>query len=556
MHNNLQSRTGSRALLTLAFVLSGTTLLAGNITGAVRGRLSLAASPYFVTGDLRVQPGDSLVIEPGVEMRFGASSSFIVEGVLIAHGTEQDSIRFTSNAPQGGAPGDWNGIFLYRDGESPIQRAVVSYAATGITCDGSAPVIEFNDVRKNVNGIDCLNGATPQIRYNQLAYNVNAAIRCSASAPMIQANLIRHNALSGFESAVVCNGANPTIQLNLIYANGNSGIDCANGAAPLIYQNTLAGNNFGITISDSDPVLHNNLITGSITGISCENAAPQVRFNNVVGNLDRDFLNCPPGVGERTTVNFNNDSCDVFANISFDPFYVNPAEGDFRIGEDSPCVDAGNPANPADFVFSGARPDIGFHEFDGGTLSVEFSYFLWRNGELVWETASETNNLGFEIQRAIHSGSQFVVIAFVPGNSTTASPRTYHYRDEVNSGIYYYRLKQIDTDGSSRLSAVLRVDYAMPRQHTLGQNYPNPFNPSTTIAYEISGAVEMPVRLLIYNGLGQVIRELINTRQLPGRHQVAWAADDALGRPVTSGVYFYRLEINDEIQARQMILVR
>lgn len=468
------SRSNLGSLVAVAVVLfaKGPDLLAGTISGAVRGRLPLASSPYYVSGDLRLPAGDSLLIEPGVELRFSPSSSFVVEGRLIAHGTEQDSIWFTSGAAQGGLPGDWNGIFLSGNATAPISRAVIAYAATGITCAGGAPVLASNTLRKNVNGIDCLDGAAPQIRDSFFIANVNAAIRCIGSAPTIRANLIIGNALGGFESAIVCNAASPAILLNLIYANGNSGIDCANGAAPHIYQNTVAVNDFGITISDANPVLHNNLITGSATGISCENASPEIRFNDVFGNTQSDFFNCPPAVGVPVTVNFNNDSCDVFANICADPLYTDPASGDFRLGERSPCIDAGNPANPASVVYYGARPDVGYHEFSESTLSVELSHFI------------------------------------------------------------------------------------LPQQHKLRQNHPNPFNPSTTIAYEITGAEETPVRLLIYNTTGQVIRELVNMRQSPGGYQIVWAADDDANKPVAAGLYFYRLEVGDEILARRMILVR
>jgi hypothetical protein len=74
----------------------------------------------------------------------------------------------------------------------------------------------------------------------------------------------------------------------------------------------------------------------------------------------------------------------------------------------------------------------------------------------------------------------------------------------------------------------------VPKEITLLQNYPNPFNPSTTIQYGLPA--RSSVRLVIYNILGQAVKELINTEQQAGIQSVVWNAN------VSSGLYFYRLE--------------
>lgn len=433
------------------------------------GRFTRANSPYIINGDLRVSAGDSLIIEPGVELRFSASSSFIVEGLLIAQGTEQDSIFFTVNSVSP-TSGSWNGVFLYNSSARPLRRVVVSFAATGITCDGGAPIIEHSDFRRNVNGIDFLNGTTAQIRYSLFLQNENAAIRCIGASPKIELNAITQNALTGFESAIVCNGASPRIQRNIILGNGHSGIDCVNGSSAEIYQNTLANNEFGVTISDSDPKIYNNIITGSSFGISGESAQPEIFYNNVFGNSDGNFLDCPAGVGELSAVNFNGHASDAFGNISFHPLYVNPAENDYRIGQGSSCIDAGSPDNPAGGEFVGARPDLGFLEFDGA------------------------------------------------------------------------------------ISDVSRGESTAPEEHALQQNYPNPFNPETTIDYSIGGTTGQSVRLTIYNSLGQLVRQLIDTSQAPGQYQVHWNGKDEFGRQAGSGVFFSRLQVNKELHIRKMLL--
>jgi hypothetical protein len=88
----------------------------------------------------------------------------------------------------------------------------------------------------------------------------------------------------------------------------------------------------------------------------------------------------------------------------------------------------------------------------------------------------------------------------------------------------------------------------------LFQNYPNPFNPATTIRYTVPKTTRVTLR--IYNLLGQEIRTLINTPQLPGEHSVTWNGADNSGRKVSSGIYIYRIEAGDYRESRKMVILR
>ena len=94
----------------------------------------------------------------------------------------------------------------------------------------------------------------------------------------------------------------------------------------------------------------------------------------------------------------------------------------------------------------------------------------------------------------------------------------------------------------------------LPRRYRLEANYPNPFNPATVISYQLS--VVSDVKLTIYNLLGEKVATLIDARQDAGRHQVRWDGRDRSGRPVSSGVYIYRLKAGEFQQSRKMILLR
>ena len=132
---------------------------------------------------------------------------------------------------------------------------------------------------------------------------------------------------------------------------------------------------------------------------------------------------------------------------------------------------------------------------------------------LNWETATEINNQGFEIERRTES-SEFRTIGFVEGNGTTTQPRSYIYTDRTaENGINYYRLKQIDYNGTYAYSDVVEVDVTGLLTFDLAQNYPNPFNPSTSINYSVPESGN--IRLSVFNIVGEEVAVLVERFQ-PG----------------------------------------
>jgi hypothetical protein len=178
---------------------------------------------------------------------------------------------------------------------------------------------------------------------------------------------------------------------------------------------------------------------------------------------------------------------------------------------------------------------------------------------LRWNTVSELNNYGFTIQRHAAHESTFVDIAgvFIPGHGTTNEPQSYSHTDSsLTPGTWFYRLKQMDLDGSIHYSEGVRVttltgagEIPVPTTFLLDQNYPNPFNPSTLIRYGIPHASF--VRLTVYNVLGQEMARLVGEMKPAGYHQVQFN-----GSGLPSGVYVYRLEAGEFSATKKILLMK
>lgn len=179
--------------------------------------------------------------------------------------------------------------------------------------------------------------------------------------------------------------------------------------------------------------------------------------------------------------------------------------------------------------------------------------------KLDWETETEVNNFGFEVERRAspipskgggQSNYQWEKIGFVNGNGNSNSPKKYSFVDKnAVSGKYYYRLKQIDNDGKFEYSNEIEIDLGTPMEYTLNQNYPNPFNPTTNIGFQISDRGF--VSLKIYDVLGNEVATLVNEEKTAGIYNIEFNAAE-----LTSGIYFYQLISGDFNQTKKMLLVK
>lgn len=177
-----------------------------------------------------------------------------------------------------------------------------------------------------------------------------------------------------------------------------------------------------------------------------------------------------------------------------------------------------------------------------------------RDVVLRWTTVSETNNLGFRVERRFSEQEVWQDVGFVQGAGTTNEPQQYSFADQPSlAGEWLYRLKQLDTDGASEYSDAVSVIVGIPQEFALSQNYPNPFNPTTTISFAVPDDVQGQMTLVIYDMLGRQVRTLMNREAAPGYYDLKWDGRDDAGMQTGSGVYFYQLRAGDLSSTQKML---
>jgi hypothetical protein len=314
-------------------------------------------------------------------------------------------------------------------------------------------------------------------------------------------------------------------------------------------------------------VTHNS---NNLTEYTAEmfNTAPTAR--TLPGTLDGvstiRYWNITKGTGAAVT------AATVALNYGIDDGVTDPA--DLQVAKDDGAgtwvdLDGIASGSPIGSILSGnftTFSDFVLANTTGGDngLPVELTSFTAsvdkNNVQLNWETKTEFQNYGFEIEKGIlvkigdveSENMQWNKIGFVEGNGNSNSPKVYSFADnKVKAGSYYYRLKQVDTDGNFEYSDFVEVTVEeIPENFTLEQNYPNPFNPSTTIKFGIIETAHTIVKL--YDVTGSEVAELFNETAEGGKYY--YINFDASN--YASGIYYYTIISGPNKAVKKMMLLK
>ncbi len=261
-----------------------------------------------------------------------------------------------------------------------------------------------------------------------------------------------------------------------------------------------------------------------------------------------------------------NSGLDVTLRFYFDESELNGiAEADLTLFKSpdgiNSWIDVGGTVNETDNYVE----LTGIGDFSYWTLAdinnpipVELTSFsASTNGKFVtlnWITAAELNNQGWDVERRIQNNennfSNWLKVGFVQGAGNATGQFSYSFTDKnVTSGVFQYRLKQIDFDGTFKYSDIVEAEVNGPTEFALFQNYPNPFNPETIIRFEVP--VSSFVNLTIYNAVGEKVATLINQQMEIGIYLWNFNASN-----LPSGIYIYRLNAGDQVFTKKMMLIK
>ncbi|RJS78472.1 PKD domain-containing protein [Candidatus Bathyarchaeota archaeon] len=277
------------------FKIANVTLLPSVKATYVEGEINqdtvwtLVDHPFVLSNNVTVLPDVTLTIEPGVEVRFGGKFSLIVEGILVANGTGDRVIRFTSNKKEP-EPGDWRAIIFSNDNpaqQSTLKKCVLEYGENGIVLErGTLKIGECFVQHNSVNGIQ-ISGGTIEVKNNTILNNQNGIEIFGGNQITIQNNNITLNE-NGISLEGSLTGTTLSIQQNSISQNSNAGIlfEPEEYSDIKIKDNQILQNNYGFYIStNTSTVITKNYIVNNTVGIyyaSGENH--EAHFNDIYDN--------------------------------------------------------------------------------------------------------------------------------------------------------------------------------------------------------------------------------------------------------------------------------
>jgi hypothetical protein len=173
--------------------------------------------------------------------------------------------------------------------------------------------------------------------------------------------------------------------------------------------------------------------------------------------------------------------------------------------------------------------------------------------QLTWQTASESNNAGFEVQRRTGEKKSWKQVGFVESraeNGTTTDAQSYKFRDEsvpFEADSLTYRLRQVDVDGSASVSDEVTVHRTVDELRLLG-TFPNPARSQATVRYTVGRAQEVSIQL--YDVLGRQVKTVVSQTK-DGRQELQMNVSD-----LASGVYLLRLRAEDAVKTRRLTVVQ
>jgi parallel beta-helix repeat protein len=247
---------------------------------------TLVDNPFVVANNITVDPGVTLTIEPGVQVRFGENFSLIVLGRIVADGASDMMIRFTSDRPQPN-PGDWGMIRLNGTEQSSITHCIVEYGTDGVALENGSLNLADSIIRSNAESGTMISGGGMTFENNGVTNNTVNGIMVAGGDQVT----IENNAVSSNRNGITLEGdltGTISITQNRIFLNYQNGIvlNSNDYDHTTITQNNLSSNNNGFDVqSYTSTYITRNYISNNSIGIYYENGTQnEAHYNDIWNN--------------------------------------------------------------------------------------------------------------------------------------------------------------------------------------------------------------------------------------------------------------------------------
>jgi predicted outer membrane repeat protein len=602
---------GKKILITIALLIINLLALSGlyaiEVEGEVSGIWTIDDSPISVVDTIFISAEDTLTIEPGVLVEFAGPYALLVHGKLFAEGAEDDSIVFHPDEDNE----FWCGVRSDSGAVINLNYCVFTDCIIGdednqiegsaLFCQGTELVVTYSSFSDNLCyhwGGAIYIDSCPSVDVKKCIFNGNSSrnggalgIWYTEDARIVE-NLFSENYASGLGGAIYTRyieGEEFTISENIFCGNRSDyggalwiGYLCPGDVHYNLFSRNSASSEGGAVFFEyrcfagffSNTVVENESERGGGLFQDAESyswISDCIIWGNSADEGSQMYYYDDFDDGYLSFCNVEGGWPDSLSDhvINEDPLFVDPDNDDYRLSEDSPCIDAGNPETELDP--DGTRADIGAFFFPQQNIAVEpdsleFTGIQTGLSDSVYVTI---HNIGLDTLRV---DSLFIT---QEGDVFSLNPDEDEFFLEPDSNqtvwIIFSPFEQAEYEAlltiasNDRDQGELEIPIIASalsvsdepnilNEFTLYEAYPNPFNASTRIRFDLADPGH--VNVIIFDQLGRKVKTLCNNQLDAGRYTYSWKGIDDNGVLVNSGAYFCRVSTGSENEIIKMVVIK